>query len=255
MAETALAEGTATVVMIEDAIRRVGVVPDRRELIRQFAALSSGLEGDALPPYVEASLTFPYVEGARLVDRVERAGGWRAVDRAVERPPASTEQVIHGRAFRRRERPVRVRLAAGRLLGTRWRRSARAQFGEFDTEQLFRLGSSGPAARSAAAGWGGGLSELWRLGPLPARGCPAPCRPRDVLLIGWRWDSRRDLVEAARGAVRWLERGLGARRHRGAWVLRGGAGAIATRGLSLTAALAPTPALATKLARSAAPPR
>jgi hypothetical protein len=236
-AETALNEGSAQIVMFEDVIRRHHLAVDRRGLARRFRVLGAAEKGGALPRYIEATLVFPYDAGVRFVDEIQRAGGWRAVDELVAAPPPSTEQIIHPRAFRRHERPATVRLEVRPLLDGHWRRVTRAG-----------LGSPRPLARRAATGWAGGLAELWRVGPLPAPDCRAPCRRRDAVVIGWRWDRARDVGQAARAAARWLERGLRARRRGGAWLLRGGAGALAAQGRSLTVALAPTPALARRLA-------
>jgi hypothetical protein len=248
IARSSLEEGTATVAMTDYALRYLELGASRRQVLGLITELGPGATAADLPPYVEAVLLFPYAAGARLVDRLERRGGWRAVDRVFRRPPTSTEQVIHSEAFARRERPLAVPLRVGPLLPDGWRRVGRAGVGEFDTEQILRLGLGAPAARAAAAGWGGGRAELWRLGPLPARGCPAPCRPRDVLVTSWRWDRGEDAGDFERAARRWLERGLGARRIRGTWVLRGGAAAVRRAGAAVTVAMAPTPTLARRLA-------
>ncbi|MFB6153821.1 MAG: Hvo_1808 family surface protein [Halodesulfurarchaeum sp.] len=42
---------------------------------------------------------FPYSDGPPFVDRLIESGGWAAVERAYERLPVSTEQVIHPRKY------------------------------------------------------------------------------------------------------------------------------------------------------------
>jgi hypothetical protein len=140
------------------------------EALRQ--RVLSALDDAAVPPssglprYIRDSLVFPYPAGARLVDRVQQRGGWRAVNRLYGADaPVSSEQVIH--PAKRHDPPVRVRIpgeASAQMHGT---------FGEFDTRELLRSGR-------AAAGWGGGAFALFP----------------DRLVIRWAWDTPRDAAEA-----------------------------------------------------------
>jgi hypothetical protein len=150
-----------------------------------------------LPRYVRESLVFPYVAGARFVDRIQQQGGWAAVDRAFGRDaPVSTEQIMHPRKYERDERPVRVPLEGVRAeLPAGARRLARGDIGEFDTAQVLYEANGRARSDEAAAGWGGSTFELWRL---PDGG--------DVLAVVWAWDSARNAREFARAARRTAER-------------------------------------------------
>jgi hypothetical protein len=53
---------------------------------------------------------FPYVEGADLVRRLDRAGGNAALEAAYAAPPVSSSQVMHPERFFAGERPVRIEL-------------------------------------------------------------------------------------------------------------------------------------------------
>jgi len=251
-AEQALIEGTATVAMSDYAIGNLagGGAPagDRRLVIKQLASAGIG-DIPGLPPYVQASLIFPYAAGAAFVDRLERRGGWGAVDRALEDPPVSTEQVIHPRAYLDDVRPAAVRLSVGDRLGAGWRRVSASAFGEFDTSLLLQIASSEAVSERAADGWAGGRAELWRRGRLDDERCAAPCAERDVLVLGWRFDDAAQAAEFRRAAERWLG-SLGAPDGRGGFVLeRGGAAALSAKGAAVTVAMAPTPALARVLVR------
>lgn len=247
-AYTSFIEGTATVVMNEYARRTLSATD-------ALAELATGLAGGGstgLPPYVEASLLFPYTAGSRFVAALHRAGGWRLVNATFARPPASTEQVLHPGRYLRVDPPARVALDAGPVLGPGWRRVVAGQLGEFDTAQLMRRGDAG-RADDAAAGWGGGRYELWRGGPLPDGGCSAPCRRRDALVLGWRWDTARDARQATRALEAYGERALKATPAvPGVWALPDGAGALAMRAgaRSTTLGMAPDGAMARRLAGS-----
>jgi hypothetical protein len=59
-------------------------------------------------PYVRRQWLFPYSDGFRLVASVYRAGGFALVNRALERPPIGTEQVLNVHAYLAGELPMRV---------------------------------------------------------------------------------------------------------------------------------------------------
>ena len=213
-------------------------------------ALGSAGSGSDLPPYIEASLLFPYVSGARFVSSLyDKGGGWRLVNAAFDRPPASTEQVLHPERYLRVEQPDRLTLRARSLLGRAWRRVVGGQVGEFDTGQLLGGGGDRGKADRAAAGWGGGRYELFRTGPLPAAGCPAPCRRRDALVMAWTWDTTRDAREFRAALPAALSRRIAARpTARDRYRVPGGALSVASTPRSTTLAMAPSPRLASLLA-------
>jgi hypothetical protein len=229
-AYTALVEGTATAVMTQYAERYPGAV----SIGDALTSVLDSAGGTGLPPYFEASALFPYLRGEAFVGELRRVGGWRLVNAAYERPPTSTEQIMHPEKYLQVEQPVPVVLRVP--LTAPWRRVAKGSVGEFDTAQVLQLGQR-DLAEQAAAGWGGGSYELWRNGPLPDPACAAPCRKRDAIVLAWRWDTPKD--------ARQFERAL---RTYTAKLPAGTASAIVTGDRSTVLALAPTPALAQTLA-------
>jgi hypothetical protein len=203
VAAAALHEGSATVAMVDYVALSQGGTEELPAGLR--SRVLKELEGIALPAssglprYVRESLVFPYVAGARFVNRIQGRGGWAAVDRALgEDAPVSSEQIMHPRKYEAGERPVRARLRGYRAeLQEGARVVARGDIGEFDTEQLLRDANGRSRSEEAAAGWGGSAFELWRL---PEGG--------DVLVMAWVWDTPRDAREFA-AAARLTVRRLG----------------------------------------------
>ena len=231
VAEVALREGTATVAMVDYVAVSRGLGEALAGEARSTALEQIGNvalpESSDLPRYVRESLLFPYVAGARFVDRIEGQGGWEAVNRAFgEDPPPSTEQIIHPRKYGANESPIRVPLRGVRAdLPVGAELLARGDMGEFDTAQFLHDANGRRRSEAAAAGWGGSAFQLWRL-----RG------GGDVLVVGWAWDTPRDAREFAAAAELSVER-LG-----GAGVVNGGKEGV------VTVVLAPSASLARRIA-------
>jgi hypothetical protein len=182
IADTTVHEGTATLAMVDYVIFKQTGRTEVPEGLRQrvLSALDDAAvpSSSGLPRYLRESLVFPYPTGARLVDRVQRSGGWKAVNRLFGRDaPVSSEQVMHPAKLRSHEPPVRVRPGGP---GT----FARGDFGEFDTEQLLRAANGRARSRAAAAGWGGGGFAIQRL--------PGS---RYRLVLRWVYDSNKEADE------------------------------------------------------------
>jgi hypothetical protein len=172
VADATVREGTATLAMVDYVIvKQIGStkVPEQvRQRVLSALDDASVPQSSGLPRYVRESLVFPYPTGARLVDRVQRRGGWSAVNRLYgPGAPVSSEQVMH--PSKRHDPPLRVAIPGGPA-------QMQGDFGEFDTEQLLRAANGRAGAARAAAGWGGGAFALF-----PSR-----------LVLRWKWDSPRD---------------------------------------------------------------
>jgi len=222
LARLALVEGSATLVMQQYLLRHIGAEEALGGLLG--SALQTGPD---LPPFLQAQLIFPYIGGMEFVQALKQRGGgaWTLVDLADRvRVPDSTEQVLHPEKWVAVETPARVRLDVA--LGAGWRRVTDGTWGEWQTREL--LGGDD----AAAAGWGGDRYELWQR---DAAGCAAPCRRADVLVMRWRWDTPGDASEFLAAL-------------RGAPVAGSDGAAVEARGDTVTLVLAPTTALARRVA-------
>jgi hypothetical protein len=176
VADTAVREGSATIVMVDYAIfKQTGglKVPEQlRQRVLGALDDASVPSSSGLPRYVRESLVFPYPAGARLIDRVQRRGGWAAVNRLYGADaPKSSEQIMHPSKFHDPPKRVSIPGVGAQLRGT---------VGEFDTEQLLRDENGAARSRRAAAGWGGGSYALFP----------------DRLVLRWTWDTPTDTAEA-----------------------------------------------------------
>lgn len=95
LAHAALAEGDATAVM-EDYIAKRGTAA-RAEI--QPAA--SPVEVEPLPQSLQEIVLFPYKQGLTFARRIIKNGGYSAVDKAFERPPKSSREILHPEEYLR----------------------------------------------------------------------------------------------------------------------------------------------------------
>jgi hypothetical protein len=240
LAELALTEGTATAVMIEYARRHL----DPAKLLAASAAIDA--ERGDVPGFVVEQLERAYFRGAAFVEELYALGsGWALVNEAIkDRPPASSEQVLHPQAYVRVEAPLPVSIAGRRLNRHGWRRLGGGDLGEAGTLQLLEAGAPTEVARRAAEGWGGDRYALWARAR-SALECTTECRRDLALLARWRWDSRRQALEFTRTLPAFLLGGLEAEREGQArFVVGDGWAAVDRSGDSVTLALAPNPRLA-----------
>ncbi len=173
LAFSALVEGDATLLMLQETARLNGESPRKILTMSPFRAdltfglmipllgLVGGSAYEKSPPLVRHGLVFPYHKGLVFVLHQTRRGGWKAVDRCFANPPLSTEQVLHPEKYHgpQHDEPVRIVLPkaiAGVPSG--WRELGRNVLGEF---QLIVLLGRTPAAHRAAAGWDGDRYVVW----------------------------------------------------------------------------------------------
>jgi uncharacterized membrane protein len=128
------------------------------------------------PPVVRDQLVQPYLAGLAFARAVWKHGGAEGLRDAWQRPPASTEQVLHPALFFSGEAPrsVAPRLAAP----TGARVVSEGVLGELLLRTLLGEGHD-----AAAAGWGGDGWRLWDV--------------RGKSVLAWRseWDTPADAVE------------------------------------------------------------
>jgi len=105
------------------------------------------------------------------------AGGAAALDEAIQRPPRSTEQLLHPERYASGEMPLTLQPLAPDL-GKDWSLTLEDTLGEAFLELALLEWRGGKAAD--ASDWGGDLLQVWG-GP----------EGRDVVVLQTRWDSAK----------------------------------------------------------------
>jgi hypothetical protein len=159
--------------------------------LRRRSARGSGRLGS-----LRTLLYFPYLHGVRLVDRIVEDGGLKALDKAFNNPPITTEQILHVDSYLRLE-PTTGRTFP-RSPGSRWTEVMHSNFGELDLLMMLQPLGARPA-RNVASGWGSGEMAVW-------------ATSFDVALsMALHFDTPTDLGEMCRAMPRWYRRATGAR--------------------------------------------
>jgi hypothetical protein len=167
MALAALAEGDATSLMLDfvmaDQQRTALDLPD--ELVRELMKSGVGMEGiESVPHILRTTLVSPYIEGMGFVNALRRKGGWALVDKAWDRPPATTEQILHVDKWETSEPALEVPAPTGQALGAAWKKDDEDTFGELAFALMFAEWVDPNAGRVAASGWGGDRSAVYTKG-------------------------------------------------------------------------------------------
>ena len=147
--------------------------------------VASQLQLSATPQAIVDQLMFPYTKGLKFVLTVFQVDGWQSIDRAYERLPCSTEQIIHPEKYVLNETPVFVEARAlDQLEQSGWQRKMVNCMGEFMCDEVVKT-MTGCFVKGirASCGWGGDMFTVF-------------CKGQEVLIVWYTvWDTEPDAQE------------------------------------------------------------
>jgi hypothetical protein len=140
-----------------------------------------------IPSYIYQTQLFPSLQGVQFIRQWRARHPWQAINQLYQRPPQSTEQILHERKYAINERPVPiVSHPLPALAG--YRPLYGDVLGEFQLSLYLSQGVSPHIAQRAAEGWGGDRLEAYqRLSKEDSL----------VLVHLSSWDSEADAIEFA----------------------------------------------------------
>ncbi len=172
---SALAEGDATSAMFDVMLTGTGRtaldLPEEVFTQQIIQSVSTGPSARA-PHAMRAALVAPYVYGTLFVHALRRKGGWDLVNRAWERTPTSSEQILHPEKWEDNEAPISVATPPRASLGPSFAELDTDTFGELGVRLTFGEWMDEGRAAVAASAWGGDRAVM------AARG--------EDVAIGWR---------------------------------------------------------------------
>jgi hypothetical protein len=202
-----LAEGDATSVMMDyvlEAEHKTALDLPQNAVRNLMETGMSGASTQSVPHILRSTLIAPYAEGLAFVHALRRKGGFAMVDRAWERPPVTSEQILHVEKWEKGEPALPVSAPTALALGPDFRMVDDDSVGELGAALAFGEWLSPTDARAIAAGWGGDRSAIYVKGEAVAFGLhlryddataakPAALRPdafaeraQTKLAAGWK---------------------------------------------------------------------
>jgi hypothetical protein len=212
LARMAVMEGQATWLMSEFLARRTGeTLVHNPALAERMNRLSdSGGSGEfpvfeGSPLYIRATLIFPYTGGMTFQQAVVDKDGKPAFAEVFQRPPVSTQQVLHPDKYFAQAKPAEVELPKPPPYVRGYKGLIGGSFGELDHRVLLEQYARKPAAEEIAPHWRGGQYEI----------IENKKKGRAILLYASQWEDAewaRKFFEAYRKALagKWKKMAVGA---------------------------------------------
>jgi hypothetical protein len=114
------------------------------------------------PPFIKDALIFPYLGGLTFSAAILSNAGWSALPGLFEKPPVSTQQILHPALYRAGRTPQNVTLPHfEKLLGNNWSKLDENVMGEFGWKEVLKQFLDADRAKTLAAAWDGDAYALY----------------------------------------------------------------------------------------------
>jgi len=159
LARDAVLEGSAMAAMVDYLMlgtgRTLKDLPDFDPGVL-IGDLGSTPTLEKAPPFLKDVLIFPYLGGLTFSAAVMKNTGWAALPGVFEKPPVSTQQILHPALYRSGKTPAVVALPRlEKLLGSDWSKLDENTMGEFGWKEVLKQFLDNDRAKTLAAAWDG----------------------------------------------------------------------------------------------------
>ena len=114
------------------------------------------------PPFIKDALIFPYLGGLNFTAAVLKDTGWPGLPALFEKPPVSTQQILHPALYRSGKTPPNITLPQlEKLLGANWSKLDENALGEFGWKEVLKQFLGEDRAKPLAAAWDGDRYVLY----------------------------------------------------------------------------------------------
>lgn len=108
------------------------------------------------PPFLKDTLIFPYIGGLSFSAAILKNTGWAALPGVFDKPPVSTQQILHPALYRSGRIPKTVLLPSlEKLLGSSWTKLDENIMGEYGWKEVLKQFLEEDRAKALAAAWDG----------------------------------------------------------------------------------------------------
>jgi hypothetical protein len=106
------------------------------------------------PPFIKDALVFPYLDGLNFSAAIMRSVGWSKLTLLFEKPPVSTQQIMHPALYQSGKTPVQISLPPlDAALGSAWKKLEDNIMGEFGWKEVLKQFLGEARAKPVSALW------------------------------------------------------------------------------------------------------
>jgi hypothetical protein len=157
LARDAVVEGSALAAMLDYILRGKGSIRDLDELDPSMLMgdVDSSPELAKAPKVLQDELLFPYLAGTTFTQRVLKASsGWPDFHKVFEKPPVSTQQIMHPDLYFQGVVPPKITLPETTgVISTEWKKLDENNMGEFGLLEILKQFLSKDRATRLAGAW------------------------------------------------------------------------------------------------------
>ena len=165
LARDAVIEGSAMAAMVDYEFEGKGSIRDLGDFDASMLLgdLDSSPELTKAPKVVQDELLFPYLAGITFTQHLLKAKkGWPDFYSVFDRPPLSTQQIMHPDLYLQGVAPAKVGLPAAVVtVSPDWKKLDENTMGEFGLLEVLKQFLAKNRATSLAAGWTGDRYEIF----------------------------------------------------------------------------------------------
>ena len=159
LARDAVIEGSAMAAMFDYELDGKGSIRDLGDFDPSLLLgdLDSSPELSKAPRILQDELLFPYVAGIAFSQRVLQASnGWPDFYRVFDKPPVSTQQILHPDLYLQGVAPAKIELPSTEgALSSEWRKLDENNMGEFGLQEILKQYLPKGRSTGLAAAWAG----------------------------------------------------------------------------------------------------
>jgi hypothetical protein len=165
LARDSVLEGSAMAAMLDYELDGKGSIRDLGDFDPSLLMgdLDSSPELSKAPKVLQDELLFPYIAGIRFTQHVLKAGnGWPDFYKVFDKPPVSTQQIMHPDLYLQGVLPAKVELPAVKgVVSNDWKKLDENGMGEFGVQEILKQFLAPARATELAAAWAGDRYEIF----------------------------------------------------------------------------------------------
>jgi len=150
-------EGSAMAAMVDYELKGSGSIRDLGDFDPSLIMgdMDSSPELAKAPKVLQDELLFPYISGIRFTQHLLKAGnGWPDFYKVFDKPPASTQQIMHPDLYLQGVAPAKLELPATQgIVSSDWKKLDENDMGEFGVQEILKQFLAKDRATALAATW------------------------------------------------------------------------------------------------------